>query len=90
MVMLITPKECKAHERKLAGQTARKTSTFGARHEGKNGGWVVGYNYHLEGVGFMRMLAMLIMANQYATQQREDAKRSIKENRGRLVSLFWN
>ncbi len=36
----------------------------------------------------MRMLAMLIMAEpvRYATE--EDAKRSIKENRSRLVSHF--
>ncbi len=44
---------------------------------GKNGGFAIYVSYHLEELN-MRMLAMLIMTNQYATQQRK-TKRSIKK-----------
>ncbi len=84
MVMLITPKNV-THERKLAEVRLRKTSTFEPDFEGKNGGlW--GYNYHLEELVFMRMLAMLIMADQYATQQRKTLRSQRKSSR--LVAYF--
>ncbi len=70
MVMLITPKKknVKLARSELAEVSLRKTSL--SQTFSKNSGtdlW--GYNYHLEELVYA-VLAMLIMANQYATQQR--------------------
>lgn len=83
-----TEEECKkAHERKLAEVRLRKTSTFEPDFEGKNGGWVVWYNYHLEELvyadaGYVNYGEPV----RYATE--EDAKRSIKENRADWLAYF--
>lgn len=75
-----TEEECEeARERKLAEVRLRKTSTFEPDFEGKNGGWVVGYNYHLEELvyadaGYVNYGEPV----RYATE--EDAKKSIKKN----------
>lgn len=76
-----TEEECeRARERKLAEVRLRLTSTFEPDFEGKNGGWVVGYNYHLEELvysdaGYVNYGEPV----RYATE--EEAKRSISENR---------
>nr|DAP00666.1 MAG TPA: hypothetical protein [Caudoviricetes sp.] len=76
-----TEEECKkAHERELAEVRLRKTSTFEPDFEGKNGGWAVGYNYHLKElvraeVGYVDYGEPV----RYATE--EDVEKSIKENR---------
>lgn len=72
---------------KLAEVRLRKTSTFEPDFEGKNGGWVVGYNYHLEELvyadaGYVNYGEPV----RYATE--EDAKRSIKENRADWLAYF--
>lgn len=76
-----TEEECeKALDRELAEVRLRKTSTFEPDFEGRNGGWVVGYNYHLEEFAYVD--ASYVNYGEpvrYATE--EDAKRSIKENR---------
>ncbi len=59
----------------------------GIDFEGKNGGWVVGYNYHLEELvyadaGYVNYGEPV----RYATE--EDAKRSIKENRADWLAYF--
>lgn len=66
-------------ERKLAEVRLRKTSTFEPDFEGRNGGWVVGYNYHLEEFAYVD--ASYVNYGEpvrYATE--EDAKKSIREN----------
>ena len=76
-----TEEECKkAHERKLAEVRLRRTSTFEPNFKSKNGGWAVGYNYHLKElvcaeVGYVDYGEPV----RYATE--EDAEKSIKENR---------
>lgn len=79
-VVYLTPEEVtEARDRRLAEVRLRKTSDFEPDFEGKNGGWVVGYNYHLEELvyadaGYVNYGEPV----RYATE--EDAKRSIKEN----------
>ena len=77
----LTPEEAaEARDRRLAEVRLRKTSTFEPDFEGRNGGWVVGYNYHLEEFAYVD--ASYVNYGEpvrYATE--EDAKRSIKENR---------
>lgn len=66
-------------ERKLAEVRLRKTSTFEPDFEGRNGGWVVGYNYHLE--EFACVDASYVNYGEpvrYATE--EEAEKSIREN----------
>ncbi len=70
MVMLITPKKkCKeARERKLAWKSdCEKRQRLSQTFEGK---MAVASNYFLEELAMRDVLAMLIMANQYATQQK--------------------
>ncbi len=66
----------------------RKTSTFEPDFEGKNGGWVVGYNYHLEEL-VARMLANNYGEPWYATQQGKTLKGLLKENRADWL-VFWS
>lgn len=69
-----------ALERKLAEVRLRRTSTFEPDFKSKNGGWVVGYNYHLEELVYSD--ANYVDYGEpvrYATE--EDAEKSIRENR---------
>ena len=83
-----TSQECeKARERRLAEVRLRQTSDFKPDFESENGGWVVGYNYHLEELvyadaGYVNYGEPV----RYATE--EDAKRSIKENREDWLTYF--
>ena len=77
----------KAKERKLAKVRLQRASSFKPDFEGKNGGWVVGYNYHLEELvyadaGYVNYGEPV----HYATE--EDAERSIKENRADWLAYF--
>ena len=84
----LTPEEAtEARDRRLAKVRLRKTSTFEPDFEGRNGGWVVGYNYHLEEFAYVD--ASYVNYGEpvrYATE--EDAKRSIKENRADWLTYF--
>lgn len=77
----------KACERELAEVRLRRTSTFKSDFENGNGGWVVGYNYHLEELvyadaGYVNYGEPV----RYATS--EDARKSIKENREDWLKYF--
>lgn len=77
----------KARERKLAEVRLRKTSNFEPDFKSKNGGWVVGYNYHLEELVYSD--ANYVDYGEpvrYATE--EDAEKSIKENREDWLKYF--
>ena len=68
-----------ARDRRLAEVRLRQTSTFKPDFKGKNGGWVVGYNYHLEELvyadaGYVDYGEPV----RYATMK--EAEKSIKEN----------
>lgn len=76
-----------AFERRLAEVRLRKTSTFKPDFKSKNGGWVVGYNYHLEELVYSD--ANYVDYGEpvrYATE--EDAEKSIKENREDWLIYF--
>lgn len=73
--------------RKLAEVRLRRTSNFEPDFKSKNGGWVVGYNYHLEELVYSD--ANYVDYGEpvrYATE--EDAKKSIKENREDWLIYF--
>lgn len=83
-----TEEECeKAHNRKLAEVRLRRTSTFEPNFENRNGGWIVVYEY-----AHYKLLARSIRIEdagepvRYAT--REDAEKSIKENREDWLIYF--
>lgn len=76
----LTEEACrKAKERKLAKVRLQRTSDFKPDFKSKNGGWVVGYNYHLEELVYAEA-GYLDYGEpvRYATE--EDTERSIKEN----------
>ena len=83
-----TKEECeKARERELAKVRLLRTSTFKPDFKSKNGGWVVGYNYHLEELVYSD--ANYVDYGEpvrYATE--EDAEKSIKENREDWLIYF--
>ena len=69
-----------ALERKLAEVRLRRTSNFEPNFKSKNGGWAIGYNYHLKElvcaeVGYVDYGEIV----RYETE--EDAQKSIRENR---------
>lgn len=83
-----TEEECEeAHERKLAEVRLRKTSDFEPDFKNGKGGWIVGYDHEED-----RLLATPIdyidygEPIRYATE--EEAKRSIRENRGEWLKYF--
>lgn len=75
-----TEEECEeARDRRLAEVRLQRTSTFEPDFKSKNGGWVVGYNYHLEELVYSD--ANYVDYGEpvrYATE--EDAEKSIREN----------
>lgn len=83
-----TEEECKeAHERKLAEVRLRKTSDFEPIFESEYGGWIVYFDHE------NRMLDCTKVFScdrgepvHYATK--EDAERSIKENRADWLAYF--
>ena len=83
-----TKEECeKARERELAEVRLRKTSDFETDFKNGKGGWIVGYDHEED-----RLLATPIdyidygEPIRYATE--EEAKRSIRENRGEWLKYF--
>lgn len=83
-----TKGECeKALDRELAEVRLRKTSDFEPDFKNGKGGWIVGYDHEED-----RLLAMPIdyidygEPIRYATE--EEAKRSIRENRGEWLKYF--
>lgn len=83
-----TKEECeKARDRKLAEVRLQRTSTFKPDFENGNGGWVVFYSYVDKELHSMRDSCTdsgeLV---RYATE--EEAKRSIRENRGEWLKYF--
>lgn len=83
-----TEEECeRARERKLAEVRLRKTSDFEPDFKNGKGGWIVGYDHEDD-----RLLATPIdyidygEPIRYATE--EEAKRSIRENRGEWLKYF--
>jgi hypothetical protein len=83
-----TEEECeKARDRELAEARLRRTSTFKPNFKSKNGGWAIGYNYHLKElvyaeVGYVDYGEIV----RYATE--EEAEKSIKENREDWLIYF--
>lgn len=83
-----TEKEAqKARERRLAEVRLQQTSDFEPDFKNGKGGWIVGYDHEED-----RLLAMPIdyidygEPIRYATE--EEAKRSIRENRGEWLKYF--
>lgn len=83
-----TSQECeKARERRLAEVRLRQTSDFKPDFKNGKGGWIVGYDHEED-----RLLATPIdyidygEPIRYATE--EEAKRSIRENRGEWLKYF--
>ena len=83
-----TEEECeKARDRELAEVRLRKTSDFEPDFKNGKGGWIVGYDHEED-----RLLATPIdyidygKPIRYATE--EEAKRSIRENRGEWLKYF--
>lgn len=83
-----TEEECeKARDRELAEVRLRKTSDFETDFKNGKGGWIVGYDHEED-----RLLATPIdyidygEPIRYATE--EEAKRSIRENRGEWLKYF--
>ena len=77
----------KARERRLAEVRLQQTSDFEPNFKSKNGGWAVGYNYHLKElvcaeVGYVDYGEIV----RYATE--EEAEKSIKENREDWLTYF--
>ena len=83
-----TEEECeKAKERRLAKVRLRKTSDFEPDFKNGKGGWIVGYDHEED-----RLLATPIDYIDYGEPIRcateEEAKRSIRENRGEWLKYF--
>lgn len=83
-----TEKECKkARDRELAEVRLRRTSTFKPDFKNGKGGWVVGYD-HLKN----KLVSMFIRVVDYGEpvhyETKEDAEKSIKENREDWLIYF--
>lgn len=83
-----TEEECeKAKERRLAEVRLRKTSTFKPDFKNERSGWVVCYDYRYNKLGLIEPLTQDFgEIVHYATK--EDAKKSIRENREDWLIYF--
>lgn len=83
-----TEEECEeARERRLAEVRLRKTSTFKPDFKNERSGWVVCYDYRYNKLGLIEPLTQDFgEIVHYATK--EDAKKSIKENREDWLIYF--
>ena len=83
-----TQAECKqARDRKLAEARLRRTSTFKLDFKNGNGGWIIGYDYHLKELTY-DSIDCTDYGEPVRYETEEDALKSIRENEQDWLTYF--
>lgn len=83
-----TEKECdKAYDRKLAEARLLQTSTFKPDFKNGNGGWIIGYDYHLKELTY-DSIDCTDYGEPVRYETEEDALKSIRENEQDWLTYF--